>query len=155
MGEMQRDSRFDSGWPVALVFGLMAVFILGLTQTGQQLQAEMSSSLRSVLHGPVTPALPARPQVLVVTQNPDDEANIIMTVNPRGYQVVVAETTAIARAILRSNASRIGVVVIDTELAGAESVTTLAQSLLPGEKVIKLRRNHGPTDIAVLLLAAI
>ena len=155
MGEMQRDSRFDSGWPVALVFGLMAVFILGLTQTGQQLQAEMSSSLRSVLHGPVAPALPARPQVLVVTQNPDDEANIIMTVNPRGYQVVVAETTAIARAILRSNASRIGVVVIDTELAGAESVTTLAQSLLPGEKVIKLRRNHGPTDIAVLLLAAI
>ena len=152
---MQRDSHFDSGWPVALVFGLMAVFILGLTHTGQQLQAEMSSSFRSVLHGSVTPAPPARSQVLVVTQNLADEAHIVTTVNPRGYQVVVAETAVIAQAILRSHASRIGVVVIDCELAGAESVTTLAQSILPREKVIQLRRNHEATDLAVLLLAAI
>ena len=150
---MHRDSS-DMGWPVVLVFGLMAVFTLALTHTGQQLQAEMSSSLRSVLHGP-TPAPPARPQVLVVTQDHDAEADIVATVNPRGYQVVVVETATIAIALLRSNASRIGVVVVDTKLAGADSVTALAQSILPGEKVIRLRPNHGVTDLAVLLMAAI
>ena len=138
-----------------MVFGLMAAFILGLTHTGELLKAEISSSVRSVLHGPVPPGSPARPQVLVVTQNPDDEARIVATVNPRGYQVVVVETAAIAKAILRSNASRIGVVVVDTELGGAESVATLARSIVSDNKVIKLRRNHGATDIAVLLLATI
>lgn len=147
---MQKDSSSDMSWPVVMVFGLMAVFILGLTHTGELLRAEMSSSFRSVFYGPVNPAPPARPQVLVVTQNHDDEARILATVNPRGYQVVVAETASIAIAILRSNSSRIGVVVVDSELAGAETLATLAHGIVSDDKVIKLHRNHRATEIAAL-----
>ncbi len=153
---MQRGpSSTDMAWPVVMVFGLMAVFIFGLTHTGDQLRAEMSSSLRSIVDRPVNASAPTRPQVLVLTQNHDDETRIVATVNPRGYQVVVAETASVARAILQSNSNTIEVVVVDTDVAGGGTLATLAQGIVSGAKVIKLRRHHGATDLAVLLLAAI
>ncbi len=152
---MQRDSSSEMTWPVVMVFGFMAVFIFGLTQTGAQLRAEMSSTFASVVSRPATPTAPARAQVLVVTRNHDDEIRIRATVNPRGYQVLVAKTVPVAKAFLESNSRGIGVVVIDSELAGAETLTTLANGIVPHDKVIKLRRDQRATDLAVLLLAAI
>jgi hypothetical protein len=151
--EMQKHSNFDASWPVAIIIGVLLVFTFALTGS-DQVKANISSSLRS-LHSPVTVAPAERSQVLVVTKNKNDENRIVLTVNPRGYQIIAADTVELAKAILRANANRIGVVVVDADLKGAGSLLSQAHSILPNEKVINLSRSHTSTDVAVLLLAAI
>ena len=145
---------FDASWPVVLVFGLMGTLSVGLTNTGHQLCTEMLSWATSA-HGPVEPGPPTRPQVLVITRNREDQTLVAETVNPRGYRVIVADTAARVREILQSDASRICVVVLDTNMLGAESISAMARSLAPLAKLIKLSGNHGATDVSKPLLDAI
>ena len=152
--EMQPYSLFDASWPVVLAFGLVGTLTLGLTNTGHDVCGEMLSWAASV-HGRVEPALPVRPQVLVITSNRDDQTRVALTVIPRGYRVVVAETAASGSEILRSQASRICVVVLDTKMRGAESIAAMAQSLVPVAKLIKLRPNHAAADVSKPLSDAI
>jgi len=154
LSEMQPYKPFDTSWPVVLAFGLMGTFTLGLTNTGHELRGEMLSWARSV-HGPLEPALPVRPQVLVITSNRDDQTRVALTVSPRGYRVVVAETAASGSEILRSAASRIGVIVLDTRIRGAESIAAMAHSLVPVAKLIELRPNHATAEVSKALLDAI
>jgi CheY-like chemotaxis protein len=151
---MQHDSQFDASWPVALAFGLMGILTLSLTNTGHTLRGEVFSWANSA-RTPVVAPIPARPQVLVVTNNRDDQTQVAFAVNPRGYHVVVAETADSGSQILHSDATRIGVVVLDTQLPGAETIAALARSLVPDAKLINLAPNHAITDLSKLLSDAI
>ncbi len=139
---------------MVLTFGLLSTFTLGLTNTGHELCSEILS-LATAVRGPVQPAPLERPQVLAIMRDREDQCRVVLTVAPRGYRVVVAETAARARETLRSDASRIGVVVIDAKIPGAESLAALARSLVPVAKVIRLPPNHTPTDVSKLLVDAI
>ncbi len=131
----------------------MAILTLALTNTGHTLRGEVLSW--AAPQKPVAAVVPPRPEVLVVTTDRNDQNRVAFAVNPRGYHVVVAETEASASIILRSDANRIGVVVLDTHMPGAETITALAHSLVPGASLINLLPNHATTDVSKLLLDAI
>jgi len=139
---------------VVLTLGLMGTFALGLTNTGHAVCEEMLG-WTTAAHHPAAPVLPARPQVLVVTTNPEDQTRAALAVNPRGYRVVVAETQERASGILRADADRIGVVVIDSEIPGAETIAAMARALAPVAKVIRLPPDHAAVSLSKPLLDAI
>ena len=151
---MERDSHFDSSWPVALVFGLTVAFVLGLTPTGRQIIPELSRSILSK-PGQLEALRLRRPDVLVATANSDDQKTVAATVLPRGYRVIFADTLARASQVLQSDANRIGLIVIDAQSRNAGHLAKLAQSIIPDARVIRLPPRHGPTEVATLLLAAI
>lgn len=148
---MKRDFHFDSGWPVALVLGLIVVFIVGLTPAGRQILSEF---LKPNPSGPVAPH-PSRPDVLVATDNSDDQKVVAATVVPRGYNVLFADTMAIASQFLYSDANRIGLIVVNAESSDARRITNLSRSLAPDATLITLPPTHGATEVATLLLGAI
>jgi hypothetical protein len=149
---MHRPHRPNSFW---LVSGLIGAFVLGTTSTGRQVWAEILASLPPMPGTAAAIIVPARPQVLVVTGKGGDEFTVAATVNPHGYRVRVARTAAGGRSILQSDASRIGVVVVDMGLAGAQRVIGLTRSLAPQAKLIELDPNHRASDVSVPLLRAI
>jgi len=132
----------------------MGILTLSLTNTGHTLRGEVFA-WAAPDPAPVVAPVPARPQVLVITKNRDDQTRVAFAANPRGYHVVVAESAASGTAILRSEAKEIGVVVLDSQLPGAEGVEALARSLIPGAKLISLLPNHAATDVSKLLMDAI
>jgi len=150
---MERGSHFDSSWPVALVFGLIVAFVVSLTPTGRQMLSEL---LKPTMSGSVTQSShPTRPDVLVATTNSDDQKTVAATVLPRGYNVLFADTTVIARKLLQSDATRIGLIVVNAESHDATGIASLARSLVPDARLIRLPPRHGSTEVATLLLAAI
>ena len=151
---MLNHNHFDSSWPVVLIFGILAAFVLGVTPSGQQLFAALLESAPFSEHAGIPICLP-RPEVLVVTRNGHDRFVVAATVNPRGYRVRVAETAATSQAVLRSEASRIGVIVVDSELPYAHRVVALARALAPLAKVVELHPHHSAEEISSLLLQAI
>lgn len=131
----------------------MGTLTVGLTNTGHALEGEILSWVVSG-HGPVD-SLPARPQALVITGNRDVQNWVALTVNPRGYRIVFAETAGHAGDILRSEASRIGVVVLDTQTLGAERVVAMAQSLAPEAKLVRVGPHPAATEISQLLVGVL
>lgn len=136
------------------MFGLMGTLTLGLTNTGHELYDEVVSWATSPF-GYAEPAVPARPQVLVITKNRDDQMLVALIVNPRGYEVVVAETAARGSEILRAEGGLIAAVVLDMNMMGAENIAAIAQSLAPVARVIRLPPGHAPVDISKPLVDAI
>jgi len=149
---MQGDSHFDSSWPVALALGLLITFILAITPTGHQVTADIFNSLTSK---PVEPVRPPRPEVLVATDNSDDQTRVAATVVPRGYSVLFAGTTLTAQRLLQSDADRIGLIVVGAESQEARQVTQMARSLVPAATLVELPAKHGSTEVALLLLDVI
>jgi CheY-like chemotaxis protein len=150
---MRREDHFDSSWPVALVFGLIGTFTLALTPAGQQLSDEFLSLPRWMRNaGPITPS---RPQVLVVTNDRQDQLIAAVAVNPRGYHILVAETASAAQEALQTYTGGIDVVLVDMRLKSAAHVLGLVRSLAPTAKLIPLRPNHSTTDISALLVGAL
>jgi len=149
---MQTESHFDSSWPVALALGLLITFILGITPTGRQMSADIFRSLSARSAEPVRPT---RPEVLVATDNSDDQTRVAETVVPRGYSVLFAGTTLAAQRLLQSEAGRIGLIVVGAESPEAIQVTQMARSLVPAATLIKLPAKHGSTEVALLLLDVI
>ena len=136
------------------MLGLMGAFTLAITPTGHQLTDEIIE-LTKPAYRPVATAIPQRPQLLVVTGNRDDPYTAAVVVNPHGYRVVVAETAEAAQGILQADADRIGVVLVDKQVAQADRVLGLARTLAPSAKLIQLPRNHQGTDVCALLRDAI
>jgi hypothetical protein len=151
---MFRYTPSDPGWPVVLAIGLMGTFTVGLTSAGHSISTEILSWATST-HALTGPALPARPEVLVMTTNLEDQTRIDLAVNPRGYQVVVAKTAADATRILRADANWIGVVVVDANLPGTASIITLARTLAPKAKLIQLLPRHAASEVSKMLVDAI
>jgi hypothetical protein len=150
---MQGDSDFDPSWPVAFVFGLLLAFTAAFTPTGRQLISDTLKGLSP--EKPPAPLTVERPDVLVTTGNPDDTVRIAATVVPRGYSVLVARTTLLAEQLLQGDANRIGLIVVDEGSSDIERIVSLAHSLVPLAKLVKLPRKHGSTELAVLVLDAI
>jgi CheY-like chemotaxis protein len=152
---MERGSDFNSSWPAAAACALIAVFTFSLTPMGQQLETTALKHVALHSNARTEPLLLARPEVLVVTRNSEDQFRVAATLVPRGYRVLVAGTAVTAQELIRRDANRIGLIVVDTELAKGEGVANLARSLAPGTKLIRLPSKHGSTEVAVLLMAAI
>ncbi|MDR3700264.1 MAG: hypothetical protein P4L56_11545 [Candidatus Sulfopaludibacter sp.] len=144
---------FDAGWPGVVIFGIMAAFVFGLTQTGQQLRCELGEYF--VPPKQVHVIGPARTQVLVVTGNRSDQARIAMTMNPRGYRLLIAETKATAQQLARSAQKDICLIVVDSDLPQSKTIAASLLSIVPGAKIITLPHHPDSTELAVLLLGAI
>ena len=150
---MKRSSVLDSNWPVILSIGLMSAFTLGMTPRGQMLVKEISTRFRD--GAAIEQIAPPRPEVLLFTRNPEAQNQVATTVVPRGYRVLLAPTVFVAQQLLRSDANRIGLIVVDTETGEAERLADLAQAAIPAARVIRLPRNHGSTEVSAMLLNAI
>jgi CheY-like chemotaxis protein len=137
-----------------LMFGLMGTLTLGLTNTGHELYAEIISwADPTVGHAEAAP--PARSQVLLMSRNRADQFLVDRTVAPRGYEVVMAYTAASANEILRTGASQVAAVVLDTEIPGAESVVATAHAMAPVARVIRLPPIHAAIDVSKPLIDGI
>lgn len=142
----------DSNWPVILMLACVCSFMTALTSPGRQLVAALRVSFSSRRYSPPTPV---RPVVLVATTDPDDVNRVAATVVPRLYQVLNATSCEGAQQMLRSNADRIGVIIVDGKSPEGRSLAKLAEGLAPEAKVIRLPAKHGPTEIASELIAII
>lgn len=151
---MKTARAFDTGWPAILVFGLLIFFILGLTPEGRDLADRVEIALNPARHA-VTPPGPACPEVLVAGTDATDEYRISATLEPRGYNVRFAGTADAVRRILQADARRIGIVVLGNDKVQTRQLATLASTLAPSAKLIKLPAKHSSTELAAILLNAI
>jgi hypothetical protein len=148
---MKALSHFEFSWPVAGFFGLMVAFTVAVTPAG----GGFVSTVFRTRHGPVRPIAPAKPAVLVVTSRQQDQFIAQVTVNPRGYRLLSAETASAAEALLQRDSSEVSVILVDTQLAEVGHVIRLAHALAPSAKLITLRPEHTATDISAQLMQAI
>ena len=147
---MPRYALSEASWPVVLAFGLMGTLTVSLTNTGHALSGELLAWAVAG-HAPAD-CLPKRPLALVVTKNDDIQGWVSLTVGPRGYRVVPAQTAGSAREILRSDAFRIGVIVLDPEVQEAEAILALMPSPVPAARLIRLRPHPDATEVSKLLV---
>ena len=133
------------GWH-ALLLGvvLVAVAFMVLVPAGV---------LDRILHGPPQVSL-ARPDVLVVSANPSDQAAVSQTVRPRGYTVRSASSVNAGRSSLGSGPDRIGIVVIDGNIAGAGRLVDEVKAACPAARVIVLSGARDAGEISSRLVAA-
>src|SRR5450432_297177 len=151
MERIHLSSQSDSGWPIVLIAVALGSFAAAITPTGNRLCKEFLESL-AVRNQPV--AL-ARPDVLLIGDNPSDQMNIAMTIAPRGYNLVLAENVATGLERLRADANRIGLIVLDSRLAGVRSVAHVARVTSPEARLITLHPRHTTADLVGLLLNSI
>jgi hypothetical protein len=142
----------DSNWPVVAILVSVWSCTLAMTPFGRQLGVAVSEAFAS--HTPIPP-IPSRPDVLVATTDPDDVNCVAATVVPRRYRVLSATSAEAAQRILRSNAGRIGVIIVNGKSSDGRRLAKLAEGLAPEAKVIRLSPNHGLTDLASEVMAVI
>lgn len=142
----------DSSWPVLLVVACVGSFTIALTPSGRRLIAAAQAGFGDLSSNPPGPA---RPLILVATTDPDDAHLVAATAVPRLYQVLCAGSLGAAERMLRSNAGRIGVILVDGKSAEGRSLAKLAQAVAPEAKLIRVPAKHGPTEIVSEVLAVI
>jgi hypothetical protein len=142
----------DSNWPVILILASVGSFSIALTPFGQQVIAAAHASFGD---GRCSPRTPARPVVLVATTDPDDANRVAATAVPRLYEVLKASSGEGAQQMLRLNAGRIGVIIVDSRSREGRSLAKLAEVIAPEARVIRLPAKHGSTDIVSELIGVI
>jgi len=130
-----------------LTLAIIAGFDVGLTESGRQLVV-------SVLH-PQTEA-PVRPEVLVVAANRADQLSVITTVEPRGYDVLLASNSKSGiQALGNATKQQLRIVVLDTTMPNSGAVLRRIKSAYPNARIIMVDRNHSAVYLARQLLNAI
>jgi CheY-like chemotaxis protein len=130
-----------------LTLAIIAGFDVGLTESGRQLVV-------SVLH-PQTEA-PVRPEVLVVAANRADQLSVITTVEPRGYDVLLANNSKSGiQALGNATKQQIRIVVLDTTMPNSGTVLRRIKSAYPNARIIIVDQNHSAVYLARQLLNAI
>jgi len=146
---MRIGSSWDTGWPVVLTTVGMLAFLLGLTPTGHQ----MCGDLVKILGSRQPPSIVIeRNHVLVVSARSIDQVNVVATVTPRGYNVLVAENVPAGVEKLIRDAGNIGVIVVDSSLRDSPVILRMARQLSPAPRIVALKPDHTATDLATLLL---
>jgi DNA-binding NtrC family response regulator len=109
--------------------------------------------LDRIMHGPPQVSL-ARPDVLVVSANASDQTAVSQTVRPRGYTVRSASSVDAGRSSLGSGPERIGIVVIDGDMAGAKRLIGEVKATCPAARVIVLSGARDAGEISSRLVDA-
>ena len=146
---VKSESSTESGWPVILAAVAMLAFIFGLTPTGNRICAELIQVLDTRGRRAVTLS---RSELLLVSDKQTDQINVVATVAPRGYSVLLAENAQAGMQKLLKEAGNIGVIVVDATLEDAPSVVQMAGKVSPAARVVTLSPKHTATDLAGLLL---
>ncbi|HUI81255.1 MAG TPA: hypothetical protein VLY24_25190 [Bryobacteraceae bacterium] len=131
-----------------LTLGTIAGFDIGLSESGR---AMVVSTLNPQKEAPV------RPAVLVVAANRADQLSVITTVEPRGYDVLVASNSKSGMQAI-GNASKqqqVQIVVLDTAMPNSGTVLRKVKSTYPKARIIMVDRNHSAVYLARQLLNAI
>src|SRR5438067_11605955 len=84
----------NSSWLVAATFVGFGSFALGITPAGDRLQKGFLDCLPGKHRQQVTQITRALPDVLLIGGNSAKRANVALTVSPRGYKLILAETVA-------------------------------------------------------------
>jgi CheY-like chemotaxis protein len=130
-----------------LTLAFIAGFDIGLTESGRQLVV-------SALH-PHTDA-PVRPAVLVVAANRADQLSVITTVEPRGYDVLLANNSKSGiQALGNATKEQVRIVVLDASMPNSGTVLHRIKATCPKALIIMVDRNHSAVYLARQLLNAI
>ncbi len=126
---------------------VIAGFDIGLTESGRQL---VISTLNPQAEAP------ARPEVLVLAANRSDQLSVITTVEPRGYDVLLASSSKSGmQALSNSTRQQLRIVVVDTAMPNAGTVLRRVKSTYPKARIITVDHNHSAVYLARQLLNAI
>lgn len=148
-GRWVRSYHPGFGWPSLLLIAIGAVVSCAFL-----LPREVSTGfVDRILYG-LPPVLPRRPVVLVVSGRASDESAVLETVQPRGYTVRRAATAEAGLRKLRREANRIGIVVLDGDLAGAERIASEAKTACPNARVVEVSGTRAAGEIARRLMDA-
>jgi CheY-like chemotaxis protein len=130
-----------------LTLTVIASFDIGLTESGRQL---VISTLNPQAEAP------ARPEVLVVAANRSDQLSVITTVEPRGYEVLLASSSKSGmQALGNTTKQQLRIVVVDTAMPNSGSVVRRVKSTYPKALIITVDHNHSAVYLARQLLNAI
>src|SRR5438105_6363038 len=103
----------NSSWLVAATFVGLGSFALGITPAGDRLQKGFMDWLPGKHQQRAAPIARALPDVLLIGGNSAKQANVALTVSPRGYKLILAETVAAGLDTLRGRAGHVGLVLLD------------------------------------------
>jgi hypothetical protein len=132
---------------VALTLGTIAGFDIGLTESGRAMVVATLNPQKEA---------PARPAVLVVTASRADQLSVITTVEPRGYDVLVASNSKSGvQALGNAQKEQVRIVVLDTAMPNSGSILRKVKSACPKARIITVDRNHSAVYLARQLLNAI
>ena len=120
---------------------------LCFTEAGRQLVA-------SVLNR--QPETPERPEVLVVADDNSDLLSVITTVEPRGYDVLVANNTeAGIHALGNVSEEQLKILVIDPAVPNSNAVLRCVKAAYPNTRIITVDHRHSALSLTRQLLDAI
>ena len=108
-------------------------------------------TMNGLVHGP-TPLSLTQPDVLVVSPSDTDQAAVIQTVTPRGYTVRLAAGIDAGLETLRSEPSRVGIVLVDGDLPKADAMIKAVKASCPTAKLIVISDGLQPAAISTLLV---
>jgi len=130
-----------------LTLGIIAGFDIGLTESGRQLVASTIS--------PQSEA-PAKPAVLVLAANRADQLSVITTVEPRGYDVLLASNSKSGmQALGKAGKEQLRIVVLDSSIPNSNAVLRHVRTAYPNARIIMVDHNHSAVYLARQLLNAI
>ena len=138
----------DWSWPTVVTVVLVLGFLLG-TQPGRDAASRLVNSLGAPR---LLGTAPEQERVLIVTSNPRKQANVMLTLSPRGLRPVVALKLSDIKTILSRPAPTIRLAVVDEQLANAAAIERLLRASLPSNRIVVLKASRGPEDIGPLLL---
>ena len=96
----------------------------------------------------------AHPEVLIVSTKSSDQDAVLGAVQPRGYKTRHAASATAGLKSLEDDPGRIGFVVIDGDMAGAQQVINAAKLASPSAHLVVLKGQRGPETISLMLIAA-
>lgn len=130
-----------------LTLAVMAGFDIGLTESGRQMVVTALNPRTEV---------PMKPEVLVVAANRADQLSVITTVEPRGYDVLLASTSKSGmQALGNATKQQLRIVVLDTAMPNSGTVLRKIKAAYPGARIITVDGNHSAVYLARQLLNAI
>jgi hypothetical protein len=99
---------------------------------------------------------PPRPQVLVFAANHSDQLSVITTVEPRGYDVVLASNIEAAiHALGYADEEQLRILVIDPTMPNSSAILRCVKAAYPDTRILMVDPNQSSVNLARQLLNAI
>jgi hypothetical protein len=137
------------GWQTVSLGVLMFSLVLGLCFWDG---ARWAAFVQSLHIAPAVETPVSKGTVLIVAAQPKDRSTAALTVAPRGYRAVLADTVTEAMVHLAQDDGSIRIAVIDGALPGSDGIVRLLSRSLAAAHIIVLHRDRSPVTLPELLL---
>jgi hypothetical protein len=133
-------------WPVAASCAMLLTLLLGIVY-GTDFSWK---GIQQFFQHPSAPV--SNGSVLIAATNPDDRLAALLTVEPRGYTAILADTVKEGMARFLAQPAGIKIVIIEGTMPGSKEMASLLRRSLPDSHVIVLRDHRQPEVLPRLLL---